>query len=140
MENKIQYKENHLPTVDAFYQLFETTGWNRDYKFTRQELYHGLQASWYMVSAYDGEQLIGFGRVISDGIMHALITEMIVLPDYQGRGVGCEILRYIKDQCFKHQIRDIQLFSAKGKTGFYEKYGFKRRPENGPGMEIKYLP
>jgi hypothetical protein len=46
----------------------------------------------------------------------------------------------LTDVCVAAKIRDIQLFSAKGKSGFYEKYGFKRRPENAPGMEIKYKP
>lgn len=136
----IEYKENQLPSKEAFFDLFQTTGWNEEYKFTSDEIYQSLHASWYTVSAYDGDRLVGFGRILSDGKMHALITEMIVLPEYQGRGIGCEVLKYLKDQCFKHQIRDIQLFSAKGKAGFYEKYGFKRRPETGPGMEIKYLP
>ena len=40
-------------------------------------------------------------------------------------------------KCKKHKIRDIQLFSAKNKAGFYEKLGFKSRAEHSPGMELK---
>lgn len=120
--------------------MFESTGWNEEYKLTADEIHGAMSASWYIVSAYDGERLAGFGRVLSDGKLHALITEMIVLPDYQGQGIGRDILKYITDICVEHQIRDIQLFSAKGKAGFYEKYGYTRRPEAGPGMEIKILP
>lgn len=136
----IIYKKNELPGKDEFFQLFETTGWNKDYQFTPGEIHTSLAASWYMLSAYDGEKLVGFGRIISDGKMHALITEMIVLPGYQGQGIGKSIILELTDVCIKHEIRDIQLFSAKGKAGFYEKYGFKRRSEEGPGMEIKYKP
>jgi len=36
-----------------------------------------------------------------------------------------------------HKIRDIQLFSAKGYSGFYKNRGFKERPDNAPGMEYQ---
>lgn len=135
---KIIYKENHMPEKDAFFKLYESTGWNEEYKLTADEIFDCLSASWYMVSAYDEDRLVGFGRVLSDGKLHALITEMIVLPDYQGQGIGKAIIEFITSICLKHEIRDIQLFSAKGKAGFYEKYGYSRRPESGPGMEIKF--
>jgi GNAT superfamily N-acetyltransferase len=134
------YKENELPDKGAFFHLYDSTGWNDEYQLSADEIYNCLSASWYMVSAYDGDLLVGFGRILSDGKLHALITEMIVLPEYQGRGIGRRILKYITDICLVHEIRDIQLFAAKGKAGFYEKYGYKRRSEAGPGMEIKYKP
>ncbi|MCP5045980.1 MAG: GNAT family N-acetyltransferase [bacterium] len=134
----IIYKENEIPRCDAFFRLYESTGWNKEYQLTAEEIHRCIPHSWYMVSVYDSDSLVGFGRVLSDGKMHALITEMIVLPEYQGQGIGKQILKYLTDQCLSHQIRDIQLFSAKGKVGFYEKYGYKKRPDSGPGMEIKF--
>jgi len=104
------------------------------------ELYCAIQKSWFYISAYEKEQLVGFGRIISDGIAHALILDMIVLPEFQNKGIGNEILKILVEKCRKHKIRDIQLFSAKGKMGFYQKYGFKIRPEEAQGMEIRYLP
>jgi ribosomal protein S18 acetylase RimI-like enzyme len=136
----ITYRENEKPGKDDFFRLYLSTGWNEEYKLTADEIFECMTASWYMVSAYDGQQLVGFGRILSDGKLHALITEMIVLPEYQGNGIGRQILKMITEVCFKHEIRDIQLFSARGKAGFYEKFGYKRRPEKGPGMEIKNMP
>jgi ribosomal protein S18 acetylase RimI-like enzyme len=136
----IIYEENSLPNLEDFFTLFESTGWNEEYGLDLTDLYLAIGSSWRIVTVYDDEKLVGFGRVISDGILHALITEMIVLPEYQGRGIGKEILKMLTDVCAAEKIRDIQLFSAKGKSGFYEKYGFTRRPENAPGMEIKYKP
>jgi ribosomal protein S18 acetylase RimI-like enzyme len=140
MNDSIVYKTNEVPGKEEFFHLFETTGWNEEYKLSAVEIHDCLQKSWYTVSAYDKDRLVGFGRIISDGKLHALITEMIVLPEYQGQSIGKEILKYLTDECTRHKIRDVQLFSAKGKAGFYEKYGFGRRPENGPGMEIKFKP
>lgn len=136
----IVYKEDHMPDKDAFCKLYLSTGWNDEYQLTGDEIYNCLPASWYMISAYDGDRLVGFGRALSDGKLHALITEMIVLPEYQGQRIGWTILEFLTAKCRRHEIRDIQLFSARGKAGFYEKFGYRRRPEAGPGMEIKYIP
>ena len=65
---------------------------------------------------------------------------MIVLPEYQGQGIGRAILKDLVAKCKAHGIRDIQLFCATGKIRFYERYGFKARPDDAPGMEIKNLP
>ncbi len=136
----IEYIKDDIPEKGAFFQLFESTGWNEEYKLTADEMHQALSSSWVMVSAYDSEKIVGFGRVICDGKLHALITEMIVLPGYQGQGIGKHILEMLLEKCYRHEIRDIQLFSARGKAGFYEKYGFARRPDDAPGMGIKFKP
>ena len=76
--------------------------------------------------------------VCSDGIHHALIVDLIIYPKYQGNGIGSEILKRLLKVCTEKNIRDIQLFSATGKSKFYEKYGFQKRNENSPGMEYVY--
>jgi GNAT superfamily N-acetyltransferase len=134
--NEIRYRTNP-PDMADFFLLFQMTGWNEEYRLSPEELYKAVLASWFSVSAYDGEMLVGFGRMICDGVVHSLILDMIVLPEYQGKGIGTAILSRLVERCTEAGIRDIQLFSAKGKAGVYEKNGFKRRSEDGPGMEIK---
>ncbi len=76
------------------------------------------------------------GRTISDGAIHALIVDVIVDPDWQGRGVGREIMTRLIARCDAAGIEATQLFCASGKAPFYEKLGFHARPENAPGMEL----
>ncbi len=125
------------PGKELFFDLFETTGWNKEYCLSPDELYIALENSWYSLFYYSGERLVGCGRIISDGTCHALILDMIVHPDFQGKGIGGKILEDLVAECKKHNLRDIQLFCAKGKIGFYEKYNFISRPEDAPGMELK---
>jgi len=132
----IEYR-NTLPPKDAFFALFESTGWNQEYKLASDALFEAVQRSWYMVGAYDGERLVGFGRILSDGILHALIVEMMVLPEYRGRHIGSTVLKHLVQACREHGVRDVQLFSARGKHGFYKKYGFVERAADAPGMELK---
>ncbi|MGD1005791.1 MAG: GNAT family N-acetyltransferase [Ignavibacteriaceae bacterium] len=132
----IIYKTD-LPHIDQYFTLFETTGWNSEYCLTKDDLSLSLSNSYYSVSAYEECRLVGFGRIVSDGIIHAMIYEMIVDPDYQGEGIGSSILNMLVDKCVKNNIRDIQLFCAKGKKKFYERHGFTVRENNAPGMQYK---
>jgi len=134
----LSFVEN-LPEKDLFYALFITTGWNKSYRLNADELYRALRNSWYVICVYDNEQLVGFGRILCDGVVHALILDMIVHPDYQRKGIGSRVLEYMLRECKRHKIRDIQLFCAKDKAEFYANHGFAHRPENAPGMEIKMI-
>jgi ribosomal protein S18 acetylase RimI-like enzyme len=133
---EIEYKEA-LPDINEYWDLFITTGWNNRYKFTKSDLQIAIKNSWYAISVYKKERLIGFGRVISDGIHHAFIVDMIINPEHQGKGIGGLLLDKLLNKCLNNNIRDIQLFSAEDKYRFYEKYNFKRRAENAPGMQYR---
>ena len=124
-----------IPTRNQFWKLYQTTGWNENYRLSPDELLQGLRSSWYALGAYDNEILVGFGRLVSDGILHAMIYELIVLPEYQGQGIGGKILEKLVEKCQKTGVRDIQLFCAAGKQEFYEKRGFVARPGDAPGMQ-----
>lgn len=84
---KIEYR-SEFPSTDKFWPLFLTTGWNQRYQLTAGEYEKALVASWFCVSAYDGERLVGTGRAVGDGVVHAMIYDMIVAPGYQGQGIG----------------------------------------------------
>jgi GNAT superfamily N-acetyltransferase len=126
-----------LPDKDAYYALFNTTGWNNIYEASPDELETANTNSWLVVSAYDGRKLVGCGRVLTDFVLHAMIYDMIVLPEYQTKGIGTMILKRIVERCKGRQIRDIQLFCAKGKRAFYEGNGFEARPDDAPGMQLR---
>ena len=124
-----------MPSQMQFWELFQTTSWNDTYHLSPQELSHAVSINWFAVSAFDGDRLVGFGRVVSDGVIHAMIYEMIVVPEYQGQGIGAQILHMLVQRCLEANIRDIQLFCARGKRRFYEKFGFVARPDDAPGMQ-----
>ena len=124
----------HSPDAAAFKALYDTTGWGpaeRPAAFYAE----ALAASWRTCSCYDGDTLVGFGRVISDGRLHAFITEMIVRPAQQQRGIGAALLRELVAACRTAGVTDIQLFCAEGKEAFYRKGGFAPRLPTRPGMQ-----
>ena len=133
--SKIAYREQQ-PAAAAYCDLFETTGWNQDYRADADALYEAISSSWYVLSAYDKDHLVGFGRIVSDGVLYALICDLIVKPSYQRQGIGSRLLEKLIEKCHLEKIRVLWLFSARGTSSFYEKYGFRERPVDAPGMQL----
>ena len=73
--------------------------------------------------AHDGQKLIGAGRAISDGALRAAIFDLVVLPEYQGRGIGTRILKYLLDRT---GAEIVMLFANPGKESFYDRFGFRK--------------
>jgi ribosomal protein S18 acetylase RimI-like enzyme len=83
-----------------------------------------LQGSSRVVVARDGDRVVGFVTAISDGVISAYIPLLEVLPEYQGRGIGAELVRrllglldglYMVDLCCDEDV-----------VGFYERLGLAR--------------
>jgi GNAT superfamily N-acetyltransferase len=125
------------PDSAAYLALFKTTGWNAMYRCTAAELEESLRKSWYVISAYHDTVLIGAGRLVSDGVLYAVVFDMIVTPHWQGRGIGSEILKRLLDRCEAAGIRDVLLFAARGTEGFYRRHGFIPRAQDAPGMIMR---
>jgi len=80
----IVYREE-LPGQEEFFRLFGTTGWNEEeYHLSPEQLYSAIKHSWHTVAAYDGRELVGFGRAICDGVLHALLVDIIVRRNTRG--------------------------------------------------------
>lgn len=72
----------------------------------------------------DGDKLVGAGRALADGADCSYICDVAVLPEYQGTGLGKEIVSRLIDDSKDH--KKIILYSVPGKEGFYRKLGFLR--------------
>jgi ribosomal protein S18 acetylase RimI-like enzyme len=82
-----------------------------------------FEASQTVIFAHSGERLVGFGRAISDGQYQAAIYDCAVAPEFQGRGIGSEIVRQIVAQLSQCNII---LYASPGREEFYEHHGFAR--------------
>ena len=75
------------------------------------------------VFAYQSDQLIGFGRAISDGAYQAAVYDMAVNPQCQGRKIGSLILKNILERL---PDCNVILYAAPGKELFYQKHQFRK--------------
>jgi len=126
-----------FPSVEDYNRLRVAVGW-RAYAPDVIETY--LPRSLFCTCALDGGKTVGMARVIGDGGLVFYIQDVIVLPAYQGQGIGGRLMDrvmvYLRFQTHTGSI--IGLMSAKGKEPFYEKYGFTVRPTDalGAGMTM----
>lgn len=104
-----------------------------------------IERSLYFVKAVDDDgKLIGMGRIVGDGAVVCYIQDLVVIPEYQGKGVGSMIIKslieFVESIRFEDTTMMLCLMCAKGREPFYKKHGFIARPTDslGPGM-IQYL-
>ena len=80
--------------------------------------------SMYKCFAYHSGRLIAAGRALADGRDCSCICDVAVHPNYQGQGLGREVVSKLIDLSKNH--KKIILYAAPGKEPFYQKLGFKR--------------
>ena len=73
---------------------------------------------------FDKSKLIAVGRALADGLDCSYICDVAVHPEYQGKGLGKQIVQRLIEQSDGH--KKIILYSNPGKEGFYSKLGFKK--------------
>jgi GNAT superfamily N-acetyltransferase len=120
------------PTVEEFRRLRGLAG---EGEMSEEGVAAGLASSLYScVLLHDGD-VVACGRVIGDGGMYFYVRDVIVLPEYHGRGLGVKVMdavvayleRVARPGAF------VGLMDADNAEGFYERYGFQRRQDR-PGM------
>nr|WP_315465612.1 GNAT family N-acetyltransferase [uncultured Rhodoferax sp.] len=78
----------------------------------------------YGCVVYDGEHLVGAGRVLADGLDCAYVCDIAVHPSHQGSGLGRAIVNYLLAQSQGH--KKIILYAVPGKEPYYRRFGFRR--------------
>ena len=131
----MEFRER-APALDDALALYATTDWPEFVGLKPSDVETSLAASWYCVSVYADDECVGMGRVLSDGIVYALILDVIIAPGQRGSGLGSAVMERLLTRCRGHGIRDVLLFAAPGTAPFYERLGFRRRRPEAPGMQL----
>ena len=132
-------KEN-VKSIDEFNLLYDAVGWGAyDNNITKQ----ALDNTYYSISVYEDNKIIGFGRLIGDTICFMYIHDVMVLPEYQNKKVGTLIMNKLLDKVneLKKVNPDMRVYlgASKGKENFYKHFGFIERKDAdlGAGMILK---
>jgi len=79
--------------------------------------------------AWDGDELVGFGRVLTDFVYRATIWDVIVEKTYQKQGLGTEIVQRILNH---PRLKKVELFwLCTRRPSFYEQLGFSSKEQTG---------
>jgi len=124
-----------VPCAADFNRLREYAGWGRiDPALVERGLANSVQG----FCAWADKELVGFVRLVGDGALKLSVEELLVAPDYRRRGIAralmAEVMAYIEALpagC------TINLMAAEAMRDFYARLGFKIRPPERPGMQMR---
>ena len=89
------------------------------------ELRNPALRDYLTIACYDGDELVGFLDVVSNGVTDAYIQDVMVRPDYQGRGIGTELMNRAMERLKNDRIYMISvIYGEESLRPFYERFGF----------------
>lgn len=124
-------------SVAEFLEVIEAVGWKT---YSEEQVEKALKNTMYMVKAVVGEEIAGMGRVVGDFSIVCCLSDICVKPKFQGRGIGLQIVGRLKEM-IEEDVKEgekmqIELTPTAGKEGFYQKAGFKYKPDVITGMYL----
>ncbi|WP_008317769.1 GNAT family N-acetyltransferase [Leptolyngbya sp. PCC 6406] len=116
-------------------ELCDAVGWARR---PIRKVRKAIQHSFLVVSMWEQrgsrKRLIGFSRATSDHAFNATIWDVVVHPDYQGKGLGKTLMKQLIKKLRSEDISNVTLFADPHVVDFYRTLGFMPDPEGIKGM------
>ncbi len=116
-------------------ELCDAVGWSRR---PLRKVKKAIDHSFCVISMYEQKEqfkhLIGFARATSDHAFNATIWDVVVHPEYQGRGLGKTLMDRMISELRAADISNITLFADPQVVDFYRRLGFMADPEGIKGM------
>ena len=125
----IEYKQIKDFDSDQLQELFLSVEWFSG-NFP-EKLQTALHNSSKVISAWDGNKLVGLIRGLDDGIWQATIDCLLVNPAYQGKGIASALLKHLLNEYSDFLYIDV-VPDEKKNVSFYEKHGFEIMEEGTP--------
>lgn len=117
----IEYRDTHALSPAALGALFCSVGWASG---RYPEKLSAAMANFETVyTAWNGELLVGLVCALDDGVMTAYAHFLLVRPEYQGRGIGGQLMTRLLAH-YRSYLR-IVLAGVNEKVPFYEHFGFR---------------
>ena len=111
-------------SIDDVLHLYQAVGWT-NYTNQPQMLAQALSHSLATYLARDGEKIVGLVRLVGDGFSSVFVQDLIVLPSYQRRGIGSNLMKEaLADYKDAYQIQ-LATEQTEKTLGFYLSLGFE---------------
>ena len=118
----LTYSETHEFTEDQLRDLFLSVEWSSGHYPDR--LVVAMRNFETVISAWDGDRLVGMVCAMDDGSMTAYVHYLLVDPAYQGQGIGRTLVAKVNGK-YADYLR-IVVVAYDGELDFYERCGFSK--------------
>jgi len=108
--------------IDALHRLYQQTWWTSGR--TRQQTQKLVAHSQITIAMEEAGRLLAFVRVLTDYTTKALIFDLIVCKEAQGRGLGREMLSLVLSHEALQEVMHFELYCAPEMVAYYERLGF----------------
>lgn len=127
MNKEITYKFDVIPPMELIIELYNGSGIIRPTSdpYRIEKMYANSNL---VISAWEGERLIGISRSLTDFAHCCYLADLVVKKDFQKKGIGKALISLIKQKTGPQT--NLILLSAPGAMEYYPKTGF-RKVENG---------
>jgi GNAT superfamily N-acetyltransferase len=115
-------------------ELFRHAYWTD--RRTAKDVRRMLRYTPFTLSAWQGDRLVAFCRVLTDFTYRAVLYDVIVHPDFRGQGVAKQLMQKLHTHPKLRRIESWYL-STRNAHGLYSQFGWVHNPVN--FMEFKRL-
>ena len=133
----IDYEVTNYITPEEYMEMRKVVEWSA---FPLEQAAEGIKNTFILICFRVDGKPVALGRAVSDRGYVVYIADVIVIPEYQGNGLGRKIMESLMEQIIASMKPGyrvmITLMAAQGKEKFYNKFGFVDRPSEfyGCGM------
>ena len=118
----ISYQSGNKPSPEELADIFRRSGLNRPVD-DRPRLARMLEYSNLLVTARDGEKLVGVARAFTDFSYCCYLSDLAVDKEYQHSGIGRELVRHVQTAIGEQSM--LLLLAAPEAMPYYPKIGFE---------------
>ncbi len=120
----IVFKNSKHIDAGQLNELYDDVQW---YAYTKdiQLLQQAVMQSLDVVTAWDGEALVGMIRVVGDGLTIIYVQDILVRTAYHNQGIATQLMKRIMDRYPDVRQKVLLTEEAPDVRHFYEKNGFQ---------------
>ena len=134
-DNRIFFSSDRAIDLYELEELCDAVGWSRR---PIRKVRKAIQNSFLVITMWEQrgnrKKLIGFSRATSDHAFNATIWDVVVHPNFQGKGLGKSLMNQLIKKLRSEDISNVTLFADPDVVNFYKQLGFMPDPEGIKGM------
>jgi len=121
---QINYKFDITPSAEQVIELYDNAGLPRP-THDRERIQKMYENSNLIVTAWDGDFLVGVSRSITDWVWSCYLADLAVRQDYQKLNIGKTLIELTKEKVGDQSM--VLLLSVPTAMEYYPKVGFVRQ-------------